>query len=88
MSISLPSLGTNATTTSGVDQLVAMYVQSISTPVYNMEAQVSQINSLISVYQSLKSKLADLQTQASSLSQPGTLSPSPPKRQLRLTVRS
>ncbi len=75
MSLSMPSLNTNASSTSGVDQLVAMYVQSISQPVVNMQSQVSQINSLVSVYQSLKSKLQALQSQANSLAAVGTLNP-------------
>ncbi len=75
MSLSMPSLNTNATSTSGVDQLVSLYVQSISQPVTNMQSQVSQINSLISVYQSLESKLQALQTQSSNLGSVGTLNP-------------
>lgn len=75
MSVSAPSLGTSTSTSSQVDQLVALYVQSISTPVYNMQSQVSQVNSTISIYQTLKSKLSALQTQANSLAQTGTLSP-------------
>ncbi len=71
----MPSLNTNATSTSGVDQLVSLYVQSISQPVTNMQSQVSQINSLISVYQSLESKLQALQTQSSNLGSVGTLNP-------------
>lgn len=71
----VPTLSTNASSTSGVDQLVQMYVQSISTPVTNLQTQESQVNTLISVYQQLKSDLSSFQTQASSLASVGTLSP-------------
>lgn len=72
---SAPTLSTNASSSAVVDELVQAYVQSISTPVYNMQAQVTQINSTISIYQALKSALSDLQTQANNLAQVGTLSP-------------
>ena len=72
---SAPTLSTNSSTSSVVDQLVQAYVQSISTPVYNMQAEVASINSTISIYQTLKSTLSNLQTQANNLSQVGTLSP-------------
>ncbi|MCL4540704.1 MAG: flagellar filament capping protein FliD, partial [Bacteroidetes bacterium] len=72
---SSPTLSTNASSSALVDQLVQAYVQSISTPVYDMQNQVSQVDSTISVYQKLKSALSDLQTQASNLAQVGTLSP-------------
>ncbi len=72
---SSPTLTTNATSSAIIDQLVQAYIQSISTPVYNLQNQVSQVNSTISVYQKLKSALSDLQTQANNLSQVGTLSP-------------
>lgn len=70
-----PTLATNTSTSALVDQLVNAYVQSVSTPVYSMQSQVSQVNSTISVYQKLKTTLSDLQTQANNLSQVGTLSP-------------
>lgn len=72
---SSPTLTTNASTSAMVDQLVQEYVDSISTPVYNMQSQVTQTDSLIQVYQALKTKLSALQTQADDLSQVGTLSP-------------
>ncbi len=72
---SVPTLSTNASSMSGIDQLVQMYIQSVSQPVTNLQNQQSQVNSLISIYQSLKKKLTDFQTQASSLASVGTLSP-------------
>lgn len=72
---STPTLTTNASSMSGVDQLVQMYIQSVSQPVTNLQNQQSQVNSLISIYKSLKSKLSDFQSQASSLASVGTLSP-------------
>lgn len=75
VSSSSPTLSTNSSTSAVIDQLVQAYVQSISTPVYNMQAQVSQVDSTIKTYQDLKSKLSALQTQANDLAQIGTLSP-------------
>ncbi len=74
-SSSIPSLNTNSNTTSAVDQLVAMYVASISTPVTNLQSQQTQVNSQISLYQSLKKTFSTLQTQAQSLGSVGTLTP-------------
>ncbi len=75
MSVSIPSLSTSTNSSSAVDQLVSLYIQSVSTPVYNLQSQQSQVNSQISILQKLKSSLSSLQTQASSLGQIGTLSP-------------
>jgi flagellar hook-associated protein 2 len=74
MSTSIPSLSTNSTA-SAVDQLVSQYTQSISTPVYQLQAQQSTLNSQITFYQDFLKKLTSLQTQASGLAQIGTLSP-------------
>ena len=75
MSSSIPSLSTNSNTASAVDQLVAMYVQSVSGPINTLQSQQSQINSQISLYQSLKKNFSTLQTQAQSLGSVGTLTP-------------
>ncbi len=73
MSLSIPSL--NGGQSSALDQLVAQYTASISQPVYLLQAQQSQISSLVSTYQDVKTKLSSLQTQANSLSAVGSLSP-------------
>ncbi|MCL4510994.1 MAG: flagellar filament capping protein FliD [Bacteroidetes bacterium] len=73
MSSSISSL--NGGQSSAIDQLVAQYTASISQPVYQLQMQQSQISSSISTYQDVKTKLANLQTQANSLSAVGSLSP-------------
>jgi len=69
------TLNTNSSSTSSIDQLVSQYITSLSQPVYQLQSQQSNINSLISTYNSLKSDLSNFQSQASSLSSIGTLSP-------------
>ena len=74
MSYSVSSASSGSSSTA-VDQLVQQYVQSISTPVYQLQAQQQTVNSQITFYQDFEKKLSALQTQANSLAQAGSLTP-------------
>lgn len=75
MSSSATVLNTNSSSTSSIDQLVSEYVTSISQPVEQLQSQESNINSLVSTYQTIKSNLTSFQSQANSLGSVGSLSP-------------
>ena len=75
MSSSSVTLNTNSSSSSSIDQLVSEYITSISQPVYQLQSQQSNINSLISTYQTIKSNLTSFQSQTTSLKSVGNLSP-------------
>ncbi len=72
---SVSTLSSSSSGSSAVDQLVQQYIQSISTPVYQMQAQQATLNSQVTFYQDFQKKLSNLQTQANSLAQVGSLTP-------------
>ncbi len=72
-SSSIPSLGSS--TSSSIDTLVSQYITSISQPVYALQSQQAQTNSLVSTYNDLKTKLTDFESQVANLKAIGTLSP-------------
>ena len=73
MSSSVSSLSDS--TSSNLDTLVQQYTQSISEPVYQMQAEQTTVNTTITYYQDLKTKLSNFQSQLNNFTMAGSLSP-------------
>lgn len=74
-STSSVTLNTNSSSSSSIDQLVSEYVSSISQPVEQLQSEQSNTSSLVGIYNTIKTNLTNLQSQANTLASVGTLSP-------------